>query len=277
MNLRKITSLTSLLSFLLLVTTSVVLYITPQGRVAYWADWRLWGLDKTQWGSLHINLGVLFLLSSLLHLYYNWKAVMAYLKDKAHNLKVFTPDFNVSLAVAALFVLGTFFSVPPFQWIITLNDTLKDQAAAKYGIPPYGHAELSSLEIFAGRTGLIPDEAVGRLREAGIRLENARQSLQDIAKANGLSPQQLHNLMKPEEIVGESGRKGLPPSPPPGFGRLTLKEIAGKYGLELAKIVNALKSKGLPASPDEAVKSMAERAGASPMDIYTVLREGTEP
>jgi hypothetical protein len=28
--------------------------------VAYWADWRLWGLTKTDCGNIHINLGLPF-------------------------------------------------------------------------------------------------------------------------------------------------------------------------------------------------------------------------
>lgn len=72
MNMRKITSLTAALSFMLMVLTSVILYIVPQGRVAYWADWRLWGMSKTDWGNIHINLGLLFLLAGFLHIYYNF-------------------------------------------------------------------------------------------------------------------------------------------------------------------------------------------------------------
>lgn len=49
--MRKITSLTGLLSFLITLLTSVILYVVPEGRVAYWADWHLLGLTKTQWGT----------------------------------------------------------------------------------------------------------------------------------------------------------------------------------------------------------------------------------
>jgi hypothetical protein len=48
MNIRKITSLTAFISFFVVVLTSVILYIAPQGRVAYWADWKLMAL----WGYL---------------------------------------------------------------------------------------------------------------------------------------------------------------------------------------------------------------------------------
>mgnify|MGYP000181594178 CR=1 FL=1 len=40
MKIRKIASLTALLSFVVVIVTSIVLYIVPQGRIAYWADWR---------------------------------------------------------------------------------------------------------------------------------------------------------------------------------------------------------------------------------------------
>ncbi len=48
MKVRRITSLTASLAFILMVLTSIILYVAPQGRVAYWADWRLWGLTKSE-------------------------------------------------------------------------------------------------------------------------------------------------------------------------------------------------------------------------------------
>ena len=89
-NMRKITSMTMFVSFILLVLTSIILYIVPHGRVAYWADWHLWGLTKREWGSLHINLGFLFLFAGLLHMYYNWAPIKAYMKDRSKELKVYS-------------------------------------------------------------------------------------------------------------------------------------------------------------------------------------------
>ena len=109
MNIRRISSLTVLLSFILLFITIIVLYIVPHGRVAYWADWRLWGLTKEQWGNIHINIGLLFLLSIFLHIYYNWKALLNYLKNKARQLTVLTWDFNAALVLTLIFAIGTYF------------------------------------------------------------------------------------------------------------------------------------------------------------------------
>ena len=71
MKIRKITSLVAALAFVVMVLTSFVLYIVPQGRIAYWAGWKFLGLSKTQWGDIHINTGILFLLALVLHTYYN--------------------------------------------------------------------------------------------------------------------------------------------------------------------------------------------------------------
>lgn len=88
MKIRRITALMAFLSFLVMVFTSIILYIEPQGRVAYWANWSLFGLTKPQWDSIHINVGFLFLASLFLHIYYNWKVIVAYLKNKAKELKI---------------------------------------------------------------------------------------------------------------------------------------------------------------------------------------------
>ena len=96
MSVRRITSLTMLITLVLGILTSAVLYIAPHGRVAYWADWRLWGLSKTQWTDLHLTLGILLVLAGIVHTVYNWGPITAYLKNRARRVRVFTADFNVA-------------------------------------------------------------------------------------------------------------------------------------------------------------------------------------
>ena len=172
--LRKTASLTALLSFLLLMLTSVILYIVPAGRVAYWADYQLFGLSKTEWGNLHINLGVLFLLAILLHTVYNWKVLATYLKNKVKQFKLFTLEFNLALLITLLFAVGTYCAVPPFSIILQFGESLSAKANAFYGEPPYGHAELSSLKTFTSKLGLELDESVRLLLTAGIEIEGIR-------------------------------------------------------------------------------------------------------
>ncbi|MGD9330179.1 MAG: DUF4405 domain-containing protein [Desulfobacterales bacterium] len=269
MKLRKITSLTALLSFVLMLVTSIILYIVPQGRVAYWADWSLLGLDKTQWGDIHINMGLLFLLSIGLHIYYNWKTVLAYLKDKTRRLKIWTPEFNAALGLTAILLVGTLAAVPPFNWPLVFNTHLKDAAAAKYGEPPYGHAELSRLEDFARRTGLPLPAAVAALKEAGIRFDNTQATLQTIARQNGRSPQDIYRLMRP---TGASAPT-LPADPPPGTGKKTLAALCRDYSLPVAVVSRTLQGSGLQISPELTLKEIGAKNGVTTMDIYQAVRQ----
>ena len=196
MKVRKITSLTAFLSFIVLLLTSIILYIVPHGRVAYWSDWHLWGLSKTQWGNLHINIGVLFLLSMFLHIYLNWKAIVNYLKNPSKKIIVFTGDFNVALILLTIFCLGTYLEIPPLSWTLDLNESIKDVTSKKYGEPPYGHAELSSLKLFAKRTELDLKESLERLTNAGIDFQDESQTILEIAQLNHISPKELYLLMK---------------------------------------------------------------------------------
>ncbi len=274
MKIRKITSLTALVSFCLLVVTSVILYIVPQGRVAYWSDWRLWGLTKTQWGDLHINLGLLFLLSILLHVYYNWRPIVNYLKNRARKIRVFTPEFNVALLLGLVFTAGTLFYVPPFSWVLTFNDTLKASAEARYGAPPYGHAELSSLKSLAQRTGLDLQKALAALEARGIRFKGPEQTLREIAAENGMTPQQVYGVMK---VAGEkkaaAGGAGMPAEPPAGIGRRSLAEICRSYGRDLETVRRALAKTGIAAGGDQLLKDIAGSNQADPHDIYRLIRE----
>ena len=272
MKLRKITSLTMLVSFVFLVLTSIILYIEPQGRVAYWSDWRLWGLSKTQWGDLHLNLGTLFLLAGIFHLVYNWKAITAYLKDKARQLHIFTPNFNLALAVTLLVVTGTLLNIPPMSTLVSIGNSITDRANLKYGEPPYGHAELSSLKMFARRTDLDLNKARMLLEKAGIRFKDDQQSILEIAQANGMTPQALNRIMKPAstEFVETTT---FPDSPPAGFGQQTLTKICAAYSLDPKRLLGLMAERGIKANPEETIKEAAQKNGKNPMAIFEMIHE----
>jgi len=267
--------LTAALSFVLLFITIVVLYIVPQGRVAYWADWRLWGLTKEQWGNIHINIGLLFLLSIFLHIYYNWKALLTYLKNKARQLTVLTPEFNAALALTVIFAVGTYFELAPFSWVLDFNTHLKDRAAAKYGEPPYGHAELSTLKAFASKAGLDLAVSLQRLKQANVVYENENQSIKDIARINELSPQQVFIAMRP---VGERNpAKGLPPTPPPGTGNRTPADFSQEYRLDIQQILKGFSDNNVSAGAAMTIKQIARQNNMAPSDVYALMRQIAKP
>jgi hypothetical protein len=82
---RGFVSVTSGLAFIGLSVTGIVLFIVPPGRIANWGGWHLLGLSKYQWIGLHIWYSLLFLILALIHIYYNWKCLIGYFKDKTRR------------------------------------------------------------------------------------------------------------------------------------------------------------------------------------------------
>lgn len=191
------------------------------------------GLTKTLWGDVHINLGVLFLVSGLLHLYYNWKPMVAYMKNKAKQLKIFTPDFTVAFALTLIFTFGTLLHIPPMSTILDFSASFKDAGAQKYGEPPYGHAELSSLTMFAKRTGLELDVIKQQLRKSDMTFDDESWTLLDIARANDCTPKDVYVAMRPPGDTPQA--KIFPDHPFPGFGRIRLTDLCTRYNLDTKK------------------------------------------
>lgn len=282
MKFRKIVSLTALVSFLLLIVTSVILYIVPHGRVAYWSEWRLWGLSKDQWSNLHLNLGLLLFIGVIFHIYYNWKAIISYLENHRKRLIIFTGESVIAIAISAVFILATHFGLPPCQWVLDLNESIKDSAGLRYGEPPFGHAELSSLETLARRMNMDLDEIETRLVSAGYRLESTGQTLLAVAKMNQVTPQKLYDVMSPAGSGRRgSGRRGgmagrLPRIPRPGTGKRQLADLCAEFKLDAADMVNTLSDKSIEAAPELTLKQIAEKNKTTPDQLYEVIRLSVE-
>ncbi|MCP4219031.1 MAG: DUF4405 domain-containing protein, partial [bacterium] len=122
MNMRRVASLTALLTFVFLFVSSVVLYFIPFGR---WTLNYYFGLSSRHWIHLHTNVGILFLLAVFLHIYYNWKPIKNYLKNRSKKMIVFTKEFTLSLVLLLVFALGTYYGLPPFGWLDDGNESIK--------------------------------------------------------------------------------------------------------------------------------------------------------
>jgi len=271
--MRKITSLTLVITGLIELVTSVVLYILPAGRVAYWSDYQLFGLSKTEWGNIHITVGTLFVVMAGVHIYLNWRPITAYLKNKVKKITIFSKSFTIALLLSLYVTIGTLYSLPPMNVIIQLGEHLTESANEKYGEPPYGHAELSSLKMFCSRMNLDLVQAIALLKENDITMKGPEQPIGEMAKNNGLTPQELFSMIKKAEIV-EVGEKGaFPENPSPGFGQKTIKDICQRYNLPLAKVLAGLQDAGFIAQGDDTVKTVSSSKGGNPMEVFEIIKE----
>ncbi len=276
MSFRRIVSLSLMLSVATMLTTSIILYIVPQGRVAYWAEWKLWGISKSQWGNLHTNLGLFMLIAAFFHVYYNWRPLTSYLKNKARSFRLFTPNFNVALAVVTVFAALTLAELPPLVWIQDLRGKIEGDLAGKLGEPPYGHAEESGMRVFLRNVNLDPSVAKTNLSAAGISVSDPDTPIATIAKSNGMSPQALYELMLGPQESRHNGPLPIPVIMPMGTGRKTLATFCEEYNRDLAEAVRVLKAAGFKIDSQATLKDIAAENGVESLDLLDTLREGLD-
>jgi hypothetical protein len=270
--MRRITSLTLVISGIIELVTSVILYIIPSGRVAYWSDYHLFGLSKTQWGDIHITVGTLFLVAAGIHIYYNWRPITIYLKNKAKKLTAFNKNFNIALIISLFVAVGTIYNLPPMNYILHLGEYFTDLGNEKYGEPPYGHAELSSLKMFCDKMNISLENAIVLLKNANIKFSDAKDSIVEIAKNNNKTPQQIYNIIKLSNDNLKGGRP-FPNTPPPGFGKETIKVICQTYNLSKDEVITKLKNAGFVVQAGDTVKEIGNNNKSNPMAIFEMVKE----
>jgi hypothetical protein len=231
MKIRRIISLTVFVSFLFLALSGLMLFLSPQGRVAYWAGWSMLGLSKEQWSSVHITFMVLFLVIGVWHIVLNWRPIVGYLKNRSKQIRVITPESSVAMGLAVLFFIGPLLRIPPFAQFLDASDEIKAYWENTQGSPPWGHAEESRLDAFCrrvvdfqrweGEGPVIVDceDAIEALLASGLAVEGPDQRIIDMADANETTPQAIADIIvavarpaTPEEVAaglaGNPGRAG---------------------------------------------------------------------
>jgi hypothetical protein len=273
LNWRRVVSLSLLLLAAVLTVTGLVLYVAPAGRIAYWSDWHLLGLDKEQLGAIHTTSSFAFVVLGWLHTWYNWKAIVGYLRDKARKLRVLTPEMIAASVLVGVLVVGTGLSWPPFAQVMDAGAAAKDWWEEREGSPPYGHAELSSLATIAGKLGLEPQAAAAALRADGWVVEGPDSSLLDIGRHNDRSPAALYAALTAlgggpaPEATQQAGHHAA------GMGKRTLAEHCEAEGLELERVVTLLGGRGLEAKPGSSLKDLATELGMTPADLAAWVAE----
>jgi len=262
--IKKIISLSLAFSFLIMSITGVILYIVPKGKVAYWADWQIFGLSKTQYSDVHITSMFLFLIVTIWHIYYNWKPLVNYLRDSTKKVTFFKKELVIALALNIAFVVGTLIGLQPFQSALDINDDIKSYWEKEYGSPPYGHAEESSLLSFSRYMGVDVNKAIILLKAKNIKIESSAQTLLQISKNNGVSPKAIGDIIKPKQGVAAKGISSL--------GRKTLGELSKMDKINLGESLELLEKKGFRATEKTRMREIANALGVTPYEVFDKLK-----
>ena len=279
---RGLTSLMSAAGLVVMGISGLVAYLMPHGRIAYWNDWHLWGLTKTQWGNIHIISSVLFLVAMGFHIYLNWKPFLNYIKGKAAQIKGRKRELWITLAALLVVVIAGIKPFPPLSWLVDFNGYLKGiWVTTPAHEPPFGHAEELTLRVFFKKVGLPADRALALLKEKGFKGVSPQATVIDIARLNQTSPAALYALLKPlEKPLAPAAAAGKTYTAQEveerfagtGIGNKTLAEVARAAGQSEAAVKARLQAAGLGMGPAQTLKAAADANGlASPLEMLKAL------
>jgi len=193
--MKKTVSILMLYSMLIMTYTGIMLFIAPEGKVAYWVNWSMLGMSKNQFGDMHVTFMVLFIITTIFHIFYNIKPLFSYFKNQAKQFIFFTKYNLISLAITLIFILGTLFTTQPFKSFLDFEHSIKKYWGDELGRPPYGHAELSSLKSFSKKMNYDLNKVMEVLKEEKIIFNSSQDNLKKIAKQNNITPAQLYDII----------------------------------------------------------------------------------
>jgi len=197
---RAFTSIVLTFSFLILLVSGIVLFIMPHGRIAYWLDWRFWGINKDGWGSVHIIFGIVVVITGFFHLLmFNWKTFLSYFRNKARNSESSLGMPVFALVLCVFFFAGSSMELKPFTLILDAGESIKKSWITDDQKPPIPHAELMSINELCLRMDIPVKDAVARIKQAGIKIKGPGQRLAFIAKANRVSARSLYLVLSGEK------------------------------------------------------------------------------
>ena len=254
------------LSFLMLLTSGIVVYATPRGRTAHWTGWVFAGLDKEQWGGVHTTSALLFILVAGLHLFFNWKVLLNYIRSRRAAGFRLKRELAAAVAVCLLIFAGTLYDVPPLSTVLSFHDQIKDYWERTSTSPPVGHAEELTLERYASQISVPLDEAVDALRTHGVRDTAPTMKVSEIAIEAGVTPEVIHRWILSEGR--HTSTEGWAPRPGGyGLGRMTVGQYCATSGLEPNLLLAELRKRGISASTDHTMRSVASILNTTPHQV----------
>ena len=262
---RVFTSFMMFLSFTIEGITGIILYIVPPGRVANWTNWKFFGLSKSQWQSWHTLFGYLFIIIAVLHIIYNWKPLIHYLKSKSEEKLRHKKEIYATLIVVILFSVGSLFNIPPFSSVFELGEKISESWEVKNTAAPIPHAEKMSIDEISKYIDKKPEDIFESLKNSGIIVQSRDKKIEEIARENKISPEELFKIINKSEKTTMANKRG--------YGRMSIKMIAVDMGTDTESLIKLLKDNGIEAKPESTLKELADKYNKTPFELFDILKK----
>lgn len=269
-NLRSFTSFALAISTLIMSWSGFILYVAPPGRIANWGTWKLMLFTKSEWQALHTIFSYLFFILIIIHLFFvNWRTFLTYFKSKLKAGLNKKWELAASIVVTVFIFIGTLQSWTPFSPVMKFGEKLKESWEGDFKTPPVLHMEIYTVEkLAADFDSIAPSEIIKTLNENNIKVSGIKQTLKEIANENKTTPAAIYDILS-VKLKKHSGP--VKSEVPQGIGKYTVGSTAKTSGKELSVLIQILKEKGIDADAETSLRTIADKLGVTPREVYTML------
>lgn len=193
---RAFVSLTVALSFFVMVVSGIILYLAPSRRLAEQQDWSVCGLFRSQWIALHLSFSTLFLIAAVIHLWFNRRPLLSYLKLKRKTAAGLRWEWAAVLLAAVWVAWGTLAPFGPFTALLEQRQQFYrgDTTEADSQSDRTGMGQMT-LADYCRQTGQDADSVIDYLNAQGIAARK-NDTLRAISDRNDIRPSRLRSLIE---------------------------------------------------------------------------------
>jgi hypothetical protein len=202
---RAMTSVFIASSFLLLLISGAVLFISPPGRVANWSNWRMIGLTKHDWIGVHTWFAAVFVLTAVFHLIFNFRPLVNYFRDRLTRRIGWRWEWVAAVALCFGVFAGAQTRIPPFSTLLSWGEGVKRSWEDARTTAPLPHAELLTLRDLTSQAKVPYESAIERLEARGFKGIHPEAIAQDVAQTNQVSAQRLYEIIQGQRSGGGGG------------------------------------------------------------------------
>ena len=196
-----------------LAISGVVLYLAPSGRVAKTVDWRLLWLAKEQWEALHTVFGFVFLVLAGVHLKYNGRSILAYLRRRAAEVARVRREAAWASLALLLVTLAAVYDWAPVRQVMAWSEGMnavwerwgtergltvvsEEEAHPEEASEARGYGRLSVADL-AVQEDVPLEVALRRLAQAGVGAQ-PEDNLLTLSGRSGIAPADLAAIVRGE-------------------------------------------------------------------------------
>lgn len=261
---RGFTSLLSTFSFLISLVSGIILYFTPQGKIAHWVHWTFWGLDKETWSALHINSSLIFFIIVIFHIYYNWNLLIGYMKKRAKMALNLKAETLTALLISIFIIFASLYNIQPFGTIMKWNEDMKNFWAAKADAePPIPHAESMTVSEFCEKLNIPIERFENRAKQNNWQILSNNDTIEDIAKRSHIAPAEIYKAL---QVASGSGNGS-------GWGRKTVQQVCQELGQDTQKAIAKLRAKQIIAKENSTIRDIANDNQLRPIDVINLMSD----